>query len=56
LTLWRLLKIEDCIERWSAPYIGEKKRTLGKTHGIKASYYWEPMEYTENLLGNPLRT
>jgi len=34
------------MERWSASpfwptYIGEKGRTLGKTYGINARYYWE---------------
>jgi hypothetical protein len=29
-------------------YIGEKGRTLGKTYGIKARYYWEPKEHVGN--------
>jgi hypothetical protein len=38
LKLWRLLKIEDSMERWSAlpfglTYIGEKGKNLGKTYG-----------------------
>jgi len=64
LKLWRLLKIEDTIERWRVPplwphYIGEKGRTLGKTYGIKARCYWELpwgihwelREHIENLMG-----
>jgi hypothetical protein len=54
LKLWRLLKIEDSMERWSAMtlwprYKGEKGKTLGKTYGIKVRYYWEH-------IGSPLRT
>jgi hypothetical protein len=53
LELWRLLKIEDSMERWSASpfgptYIGEKGRTLGKRNGIKARCYWE---HIGNLMG-----
>jgi hypothetical protein len=57
-------KIEDSMERWSAPslwprYVGEKGRTLGKTYGIKVGYYWEhlwrtdwePREHIKNLKG-----
>jgi hypothetical protein len=40
----------ECLPLWLT-YIGQKKRTLGKTYGIEVSYYWVPMEYTENLLG-----
>jgi len=30
----------ECLPLWPT-YIGEKGRTLGKTHGIKARCYWE---------------
>jgi len=36
-----------CIYLW-LNYIGEKGRTLGKTYGIKARYYWEPKEHVGN--------
>jgi hypothetical protein len=63
LKLWRLLKIEDSMERRSIlwpQYIGEKGRTLGKTYGIKERCYWEhrwgthwePREH----IGNVMRT
>jgi hypothetical protein len=60
LKLWRLLKIEDSMERWSAsPFgsaMGEKGRTLGKTYGIKVRCYWEHLwgthwELEGNILG-----
>jgi hypothetical protein len=61
LKLWRLPKIEDSTESWSAlslwpTYIGEKGRTLDKTYGIKARRYWEHpwrthREHIGNLMG-----
>jgi hypothetical protein len=41
------VKIE-CLALWPTN-IGEKGRTLGKTYGIKARYYWEH-------IGNLIRT
>jgi hypothetical protein len=33
-------------------YIGEKGRAFGKTYGIKARCYWEPLEeHIGNLMG-----
>jgi hypothetical protein len=48
----------ECFPIWPT-YIGEKGRTLGKTHGIKAKCYlvhlwgthWEPKELIKNLMG-----
>ncbi len=61
LKLWRLPKIEDSTESWSAlslwpTYIGEKGRTLDKTYGIKVRHYWEHpwrthREHIGNLMG-----
>jgi len=62
LKLWRLPKIKDSLERWSASplwpiYIGEKGRTLGKTYGIKGRCYWEhPWGTHWEPDGNPLGT
>jgi hypothetical protein len=47
-----------CLSFWPT-YIGDKGRTLGKTCGIKARYYWqhpwgthwEPREHIGNLMG-----
>jgi hypothetical protein len=43
-----------CLPLWPT-YIGEKGRTLGKTYGIKARYYWgthrELREHRGNILG-----
>jgi hypothetical protein len=44
-------------------YVGEKRRTLGKTYGIKARCYWEhpwgthwePREHIENLMRTHLQ-
>jgi len=48
----------ECLP-FSPTYIGEKRRTLGKTCWIKARYYWEhpsgthwkPREHIGNLMG-----
>ncbi len=48
----------ECLPLWPI-YVGEKRRTLGKTYGIKARCYWEhpwgthwePREHIENLMG-----
>jgi len=65
LKLWRLPKIEDSMERWSAFPFGTpiyievlRGRTLGKTYGVKGRCYWEhpwgthwePTEQIENLV------
>jgi len=51
LKLWRLPKIEDSMERWSASP-GEKGRTLGRPYEIKAGCYWEhPWGHIGNLMG-----
>jgi hypothetical protein len=46
LKLWSLPKVKDfygkimCLSLWPT-YIGEKRRTLGKTQRIKVKCYWE---------------
>ncbi len=48
----------ECLPLWPT-YIGEKRRTLGRTYGIKARCYWEhpwgthwePRECIGNLMG-----
>jgi len=39
----------ECLALWPR-YLGEKRRTLGKTYGIKSRYYWNTLD------GNPLGT
>jgi hypothetical protein len=46
----------ECLPLWPT-YIGEKGRTLGKTHGIKVRCYWEHpwgthWELEGNMFGN----
>jgi hypothetical protein len=58
LKLWKLPKIEDYMEKWSASrlwprYISEKGRTLGKTYGIKVRWYWEHPWGIGEHVGNP---
>jgi hypothetical protein len=55
LKLWRLSKIEDSMERWSASPFG-KGRTLGKHMGFKQGAIGNTLgEHMENLR-NILRT
>jgi len=60
--LWKLPKLENFMERWSASpfwptYTGEKGRTLGKTYGINVRCYWEhPWGTHWELEWNMLRT
>jgi hypothetical protein len=45
----------ECFALWPT-YIGEKRRTLGRTYGIKSRCYWNTLEEHIENLGNILRT